>query len=242
VGNTNGSYNGALDEVQFYNRILSPSEVASLAVRPPQPGLTASLVAPSQSFGLKPTGQYATASKSLYIDPAVTSWVAWNRFPELRGVSDTLPGQLLLGTYTPEVDDHFDLTITNPVGQSLSVAMDRNGVLGAPIGQQSVIYGSASVTPDVVRGDNFGDESFFDEAGAFNSIFTVAGIYSFQFSFQNIGGDAGYPDVYLLTQVVPEPGTIGLGATGLGALVLFARRVNRKRPRKSQLGGRLVAT
>jgi hypothetical protein len=96
--------------------------------------------------------------------------------------------------------------------------------VGAPIGLQSVIFGTAAATPDVVRGDNLGSPSFFDEAGGFNSIFTTAGNYRFDFSFQNIGGPAGYPDVYLLAHSVPEPSAMILIAGGLGALVLYGMR------------------
>jgi hypothetical protein len=229
TGNTNGSYDGALDEVQFYNRIVSPGEATSLASRPPQPGTSAHLVAPAQNFGSRPTGQYATASTTFFIDPAQTDWVGWNRFPDLRGVSFTTPGELYLGTYTPEVDDHFDLKVSNPLGQTLTVSLDRNGVLGAPIGQQSVVFGSASAAPDVVRGDNFGSGSFFNEAGAFNAIFTVAGNYTFDFSFQNIGGDAGYPDVYLLAHTIPEPGTMSLAGVALFCVGIAVLRRSRLR-------------
>jgi hypothetical protein len=123
-------------------------------------------------------------------------------------VANSTTGQLALGTYVPEVDDHFDLTVTNPVGQQMTVALDRNDGIGAPLGPQSVIFGTASSAPDVVRGDNWSSPSFFDEAGAFNSIFTVAGNYTFDFSFQNIGGDAGYPDIYLLEHTADGPGAI----------------------------------
>jgi hypothetical protein len=214
LGNTNGSLNAALDEVQFYNRILTAGEAASLAARPSQPDLAAHLVVPGQEFGSRPTGQYATASTTLFVDPVATDWLAWNRFPDLRATSNASPGQLFLGTYRPEVDDYFNLKITNPLGQSMTVAMDQNGVLGAPSGQQSVIFGTAAAAPDVVRGDNLGSPSFFNEAGAFNSIFTVAGNYQFDFSFQNIGGPTGYPDVYLLAHTVPESSTM--------CLVMFA--------------------
>ncbi len=227
-GNTNGSYNGALDDVQFYNRVLSPSDAATLASRPPQPGLAAHLVVPAQSYGSQPTGQYATASTSLFIDPSKTDWLAWNRFPDLRAVSDASPGQQFLGTYTPEVDDSFNLKVTNPLGQSLTFALDQNGALGAPIGQQSVIYGASGAAPEVVRGDNVGTPYFSNEVGQFNSLFTVAGTYTFSLSFQNIGGDAGYPNVYLLTHTVPEPEGIALSGVGSGML-LYAMCYCRRR-------------
>jgi hypothetical protein len=83
------------------------------------------------------------------------------------------------------------------------MAMDQNDGIGAPLGLQSMIRGTAAVAPDVIRGDNFHTPSIFDEAGGFNSIFTGPGDYTFTFSFQNIGGEAGYPDVYLLLHAAP---------------------------------------
>ncbi len=221
-GNTNGSWHGALDEIQVYNRILSPTEVSQLASRPPQPGLTAHLVVPAQNFGSQPTGQYARASTTFFVDPAHTTWLAWNRFPDLRAESNT--GTLFLGADTPEVDDYFNLTVTNPLGQQMTIAMDQNGPLGAPFGQQSVIFGAAGAAPEVLRGDNFLSPTIFNETGAFNSLFTVAGNYEFDFSFQNIGGNTGYPNVYLLAESVPEPGTLVLVALGLLASIPVARK------------------
>jgi hypothetical protein len=230
LGNTNGSLNAALDEVQIYNRILTAGEAASLAARPLQPGVAAHLVAAAQSYGSPPSSQYATASTTLFVDPAATDWLAWNRFPDLRATSNASPGQLFLGTYRPEVDDYFNLKITNPLGQSMIVAMDQNGVFGAPSGQQSVIFGAAAAAPDVVRGDNLGSPSFFNETGAFNSIFTVAGNYKFDFSFQDIGGDAGYPDVYLLVHAVPEPSARCLAALVTACAGGVSVRRSRARP------------
>jgi hypothetical protein len=203
LDNTNGSYHGSLDEIQIYNRVLSASEAATLASRPPQPGTAAHLVAPAQSFGFRPVGQFATASKSLFIDPSQIDWIAWNRFPERRAVSDLYPGELFLGTYQTEVDDHFNLTITNPSGQSLTIAMDQNDGSGNPLGLQSMIRGAPALAPNVIRGNNLQSPTIFDEAGGFNSIFTVPGEYTFSFTFQNIGGDASYPDVYLLLHTAP---------------------------------------
>jgi autotransporter-associated beta strand protein len=225
-GNTNGSLYGGLDEIQFYNRVLSASDASALATRPPQPGIAAHLVVPATSYGSQPVGQYATASITLAINPSQTNWIAWNRFPDLRAVSDTLPGEDLLGTYTPEVDDYFNLTVTNPLGQKLTVAMDQNGGLGAPIGQQSLILGASANSPEVVRGDNTGTPYFFNETGAFNSIFTVPGNYEFDLSFQNIGGSAGYPNVYLLvdTTPTPEPSSLALLAVGIFCLAGYGLR------------------
>lgn len=227
VSNTNGSFTGALDEIQFYNRILSSSEASELASRPPQPGITSRLVALAANFPSPPRGQYATASSTMFLDPATIDWVAWNRFPDLRTVADPTTGKLNLGMYRPEVDDFFNLTVTNPLGQSLTVALDQNDGIGKPIGQQSVIFGTAAAAPDVSRGDNFSTPFFFDEAGAFNSIFTAAGNYKFDFSFQNSGGDANYPDVYLLAHTIPEPSAFLLLALGAACGVVYHRRLRR---------------
>jgi hypothetical protein len=86
-----------------------------------------------------------------------------------------------------------------------------------------MIFGAAAAAPDVARGNNLGTLSIFNEAGGFNSIFTVAGNYTFDFTFQNIGGDANYPDIYLLAHAVPEPTTIAL-CTILVVAALYPRR------------------
>lgn len=224
AGNTNGSWHGALDEIQFYDRVLAPAEASTLATRPAQPEITPYLIAEAERFGASGGGEYATASQTIRINPNHVDWIAWNRFADLRAVSDDFPGELLLGTYTPEVDDYFLLTVTNPLGESMTLAMDQNGVLGAPTGQQSVIFGADLAAPVVVRGDNLGSPSFFNETGAFNDLFTVAGDYTFDFSFRDIGGDAGYPDVYLLVHAVPEPSGLALAVCAAMAVLIFARR------------------
>jgi hypothetical protein len=215
--NTNGSWHGALDEVQIYNRVLTASDVSILAARPPQPGISAHLVVPAHDYGSQDTGQFASASTTFFVNPTTTDWIAWNRFPDLRAVADSRPGELFLGTYTPEVDDFFNLKVTNPLGQTLTVAMDQNGVFGEPTGLQSMIDGNAATAPTVLRGNNVGSPNFFDESGGFNSLFTVAGNYTFDFSFRNIGGNANYPDVYLLVHSVPEPSTLCV----VGIVIIF---------------------
>jgi len=229
VGNTNGSYHGALDEIQIYNRVLSATDAAALAARPPQPGTTPHLVVAAHDFGSQPTGQYATASTTFFVNPSSTDWIAWNRFPDRRAVSDSLPGELLLGSYQTEVDDYFNLKITNPLGQTMTLAMDQNDGIGNPQGLQSVIFGTAAAAPDVARGNNLGSPSIFNESGGFNSIFTVPGNYTFEFSFQNIGGPAHYPDVYLLTHSIPEPTSICLLAVAASVISSAARSRPRRR-------------
>ena len=229
-GNTNGSYHGALDEIQIYNRVLSASDAVALAARPPQPGTTPHLVVAAHDFGSQPQGQFATASTSFFVDPSTTDWIAWNRFPDRRAVSDSRPGELFFGTYQTEVDDYFNLKITNPLGQSLTLAMDQNDAIGNPVGLQSVIFGTAAASPDVARGSNVGTPSIFDEAGGFNSIFTVPGNYKFDFSFQNIGGPAHYPDVYLLTHSIPEPETSSIAIFAIIAFFFLGSQSMRRVP------------
>lgn len=223
LANDNGPVRGAFDDIQFYDRALLPSEVQSLASRPPQPGIAAHLVAQAGDFpGPSP---YSVKSTSFFVDIARTDWIGWNRFPELRSVSDSFPGKLFLGVQRPEVDDYFVLKITNPLGQSLEVSMDQNGSLGAPLGQQALIFGTAHNAPDVVRGDNLSSPSYFDEAGAFNSLFTVSGDYTFTFSFRDIfNSGGGYPDVYLLAHTVPEPSTWALALVGATLLMALRQR------------------
>jgi hypothetical protein len=68
--------------------------------------------------------------------------------------------------------------------------------------------------------------SFFDESGGFNSIFSVAGNYKFDFSFQNIGGLANYTDVYLLVHSVPGPNAASI--VSICAVVLGCWRRGRQ--------------
>ncbi len=211
--------------MQFYSRILTPTEIQTLAAQPPQPGIAAHLVTPGQSFSSAPFGPYAFVSTSLYVDVAKTDWLALNSYPQLRAAFDTMPGKLLGPT---GIDDYISLTIINPLGHQMTVLMDQNGSLGEPFGPQAMILGTAGQDPTVVRWDNFGTPSFFNESGAFNSLFTVSGTYTFSFVFDNIGGPGSYPDIYLLTHTVPEPSSIGLVACGLSAAGVFLFAFGRK--------------
>ncbi len=194
--------------------------------------ITATLVAPATHFGSPGQGEYDVQTVSLFINPAQTEWIAWNRYPDLQMTVPSRPGEFLLGYDTPEVDDHFVLTVTAPDQSQLAVALDRNGVVGDPIGPQAVIYGDAATTPDVVRGNNGGSISIFDESGTHNSIFNAAGIYDFEFSFRDIGGDARYPDVYLLVaDAVPEPSAYAMAGLALVGLGVASWRRKRKRAR-----------
>ncbi len=200
LGNDSSSWHGLLDDVRLFDRILQQPEAEILAYRPPQPGIVSVLAVPATDFGFQPTGKYDTQQITLNIDPTTIDWLAWNRFPDLRAMELSRGEELLLGTHEIEVDDSFVLTVRNPLGQFLAVELDQNGVMGAPLGPQAVIYGSAAQTPDVLRGDNFQDPNLFNEAGTHNSLFTVAGDYEFTFEFSSIGSLASYPNVWLLMQ------------------------------------------
>jgi hypothetical protein len=188
--------------------------------------IIATLVAPATDFGSPGSGEFDVQEIDLFINPAATNWIAWNRFDAVMATTPSRPGEFLLGNNAIEVDDFFSLTITNPDGLTSTAPYDQNGSFGAPIGQQAVIFGLAEETPDVLRGDNFLTPHVFDEGGQQNAIFTRAGVYNFEFSFRDIGGLASYPDVYLLVSV-PEPSTVSLAAVGAciaGAMLLSKRR------------------
>ena len=82
----------------------------------------------------------------VYIDPAQTNWIAWH--------NQTTPyvhssGQLFVGSYTwLGVDDYLTLTITDPLGNTLTRTMDDNGSYGDPFGPQAVIFGTAAAAPN----------------------------------------------------------------------------------------------
>ncbi|MBI9019007.1 MAG: PEP-CTERM sorting domain-containing protein [Phycisphaerae bacterium] len=176
-------------------------------------------------------GQRAILNKSISvnIDPANTNWIAWHNltFPTNRAGVD------YVGSYSwIAVDDYFDLKITNPLGTSQTVRMDYNDAWGLSTGPQAVIFGTAADTPNVARwGASWSPTSagtssnpkIFDEAGAFNSLFTTAGDYTFTFLSGNTGSTVvGYPNMYLLVDVVPEPTTIGLLV--LGGVIFVSKR------------------
>ncbi|MEX0937713.1 MAG: PEP-CTERM sorting domain-containing protein [Pirellulales bacterium] len=197
--------------------------------------ILATLVAPATDFGSPGLGVFDVQEVDLFIDPAATNWIAWNRFDAVIATTPLRPGEFLLGNNATEIDDFFSLTITNPDGATSTASYDRNGSFGAPIGQQAVIFGLADITPDVLRGDNFRTPQVFDEGGQQNEIFTRAGVYNFELSFTDIGTLASYPDVYFLVSV-PEPSTVSLAAVGAciaGAMLLSRRRSAKRLHRRT---------
>jgi len=182
--------------------------------------------------------QYDFASVTVSIDPALTSWVAWNDTPTVSRGDVNFPGQTFLwGGGGFGSDDFIRLTVTNPLGASLTVDMDKNNAFGAHVltDPMNVIFGTAADAPDALRIDAFGSTAgqrkVFDEAGAFNSIFTTAGNYQFGFSFRDsFCCGAGHSDVYLLVEAaqaapqIPLPASLALMGTGLLGLLYRERR------------------
>ncbi len=188
-------------------------------------------------------GEYETATVTVDIDPANTTWIAWNNIPEPQMALTGHEGKVFFGQGRVVFGGHIIVTVTNPDNETLSAMLDYNNDDGISSGVQNVIYGEAATTPDAYRynleeGPKGG--RIFDESGPLNSIFTVAGTYSFKFSFQNDGGEGSHPNTYLLWEsptayeltvnqdqsAVSEAdeatslGLIGYGAIGFGLLGL----------------------
>lgn len=189
----------------------------------------ASWVNPAACTGAGAGPGFANATVDVFVDPAVTDWIAWH--------DQTLPtdvgGQDFVGSYTwIAVDDYLNLTVTNPSGASLTVQMDYNDAFGTSTGPQAVIFGTAADAPNVERWNLSQVHKTFDEPGAFNGLFTSAGNYTFSFSFYNIWTrNYGMPDVYLLVntadQEIPEPATWFLFGSGLAALRVVRKRLSK---------------
>ncbi|MEQ8837697.1 MAG: hypothetical protein RID07_12895, partial [Lacipirellulaceae bacterium] len=90
-------------------------------------------------------------------------------------------------------------------------------------GPQNVLIGDAESTPEAMRfARHFTtDPIFFDEAGAFNSIFTIEGEYKFDFSFRNqFSSAAGHTaPIYLIVAEIPEPSAILILGIGCFSLI-----------------------
>jgi hypothetical protein len=148
--------------------------------------------------------EYNAGLTTVFIDPAATAWIAWNNMPSVSFSRDSQPGETFLGPGGFGTDDYITLTVINPEGETLIVDLDQNDAYGRWEGPQNVIYGTSEEAPDVTRQyPSFADppnkEFFIDEPGSHNDIFTVAGAYTFQFSFRNkFIGSASHSDVYLL--------------------------------------------
>jgi hypothetical protein len=143
------------------------------------------------------TDPYQTLTVRAHIEPEWISWIAWNDRRDVSLVVASRPNQKLLGPGGFGTDDYIDLTVTDPLGRSMTVKMDQNDKYGASYGPQNLILGSRANAPAAYRkipfGPTAGQELFFDQDGAFNSLFTKAGQYTFTFAFRdNEGGRTGY--------------------------------------------------
>lgn len=193
--------------------------------------------------------QYDIASVTQYFDPSLTNWVAWGdafsagaTFSGLATCSAFVGGAAgtCIGNHGFGTNDFIRMTLTNPLGVSATLDIDQNDAMGDSFGPQMVLFGTAANAPDVRR-YNFPSGPYYaiNEGGAFNSLFTAAGNYTFQFSFRNMfgsgSGDAGHAYVYLLADVtpppaaapVPEPTSLVMIASGLIGTVHHLRRRGR---------------
>lgn len=127
------------------------------------------------------------------IDIANLNWVAWNTSPTLIG------GLLGPASLKPEMYT----TVANP---SMQIdARSFNDVTGP----RAVLYGDASVAPDVSRieGDTV---AIYDEGGVFNGVFNQSGTYWFEFYVRDLAGPVFHGDLWLLVDVDTDPPPVEL--------------------------------
>jgi hypothetical protein len=184
-----------------------------------------------------PGAEYDSASVTLSIDPTITNWIAWNNASSLLIPRVACSGGFCLGPGGFGTDDFIALTVTNPLNTVLTVNLDQNNDFGNSFGFQNVIFGAAADAPDALRTLNpfsTPSEQIFDQAGSHNAIFTIAGDYVFRFSWRNSACcTAGHQATWLLVDTddvspVPLPAALPLFATGLGVVMLLARRKRSK--------------
>lgn len=150
--------------------------------------------------GLGNGEEYDFASVTATFDPAKICWIAWNDTPTVSFTHADRPGKFLLyGGSGQGTNDEILLTVTDPDLNTDAQTIDKNSAAPDPIGIQNVIYGDAKYTPDVYRSRG-GINYFLDEGGTHNGfINTIAGQYTFDFSFINrFGSDGSHNDIYLL--------------------------------------------
>ena len=175
------------------------------AAPPAVPALRSVLVAGSRlEPSLKPGDVYDTATVQVQVDPARAIWIAWNNAPTVSLERPERPGVTLLGPGGFGTNDRIELTVTSPDGKSLTAALDQNDAWGRSSGPQNVIFGTAAAAPDAFRispafATPPNEPAFFNEGGTHNSVFTVAGTYTFTFVFVNsYSNSGGHNAVYLL--------------------------------------------
>jgi len=148
--------------------------------------------------------QYDAANVSVFVNPAITSWIAWNNAASLALANPLCAGGFCLGPGGFGTDDFIALRVVNPGGSALTVNLDQNNAFGNSFGPQNVIFGTAAAAPDALRRSPFFGSppnvtTIFNEAGTHNAVFTTPGIYQFQFSFRDaFPGGAGHSDIFLL--------------------------------------------
>lgn len=179
-------------------------------VPPALPALRSVLVAGTRlEPALKPGDVYDTATVQVQVDPARAIWIAWNSTPTVSLERPERPGVTLLGPGGFGTDDRIELTVTSPDGKSLTTALDQNDAWGRSSGPQNVIFGTAAAAPDAFRispafATPPNEPAFFNEGGTHNSVFTVAGTYTFTFVFVNsYSNSGGHSAVYLLAYENP---------------------------------------
>ena len=188
----------------------SPTPVPATVPPTPVPAVRSVPVANAMtSAGLAPGAVYDTATVRIQIDPAKTSWVAWNNTPGVSVQRPERPGAVLFGPGGYGTDDHIELTVRAPGGATSTAILDRNDAFGRSSGPQNVIFGTAAAAPDVFRisppfATPPSEVLIFDEGGTHNAVFTSAGEYEFTFKFINaFTGDGGHAAIYLLVFGTP---------------------------------------
>lgn len=174
-------------------------------VPPAVPAVRSVLVAGTRlEPSLKPGDIYDTATVQVPVDPSRAIWIAWNNAPTVSLERPERPGVTLLGPGGFGTDDRIELTVTSPDGKSTTAALDQNDAWGRSSGPQNVIFGTAAAAPDAFRispafATPPNEPAFFNEGGTHNSVFTVAGTYTFTFAFVNsYSNSGGHSAVYLL--------------------------------------------